>query len=66
MSADNKALVRRFVEFINKDDLAPIDEFFANTYVYHNPSMSEVEGFGRRQNGLTQWPISPFLTSSSR
>jgi steroid delta-isomerase-like uncharacterized protein len=44
MSADNnKTLVRRFFEFINKDNLAPIDEFFASTYVYHNPSMPEVK-----------------------
>lgn len=39
---DNKALVRRFIDFINNDNLAPIDEFFATSYTYHNSSMPEV------------------------
>ena len=46
MSAENKAFVRRFVAFINKDVLVPIDEFFATSYVYHNPSMPEVKDLG--------------------
>ena len=40
---DNKALVRRFVDYINKDPFAPIDEFFAASYTYHNPSMPYVK-----------------------
>jgi predicted ester cyclase len=40
---DNKAHVRRFIDFINKDNLAPIDEFFAPNYTYHNSSMPEVK-----------------------
>jgi steroid delta-isomerase-like uncharacterized protein len=40
---DNKAFVRRFIDFINKDLLAPIDEFFAIDYAYHNSSMPEVK-----------------------
>jgi predicted ester cyclase len=40
---DNKALVRRFVQFINNDNLAPIDEFFATNYTYHNSSMPDVK-----------------------
>ena len=43
MTEEKKAFVRRFAEFINKDVLAPIDEFFATTYVYHNPAMPEVK-----------------------
>ena len=39
---DNKALVRRFIDYINNDILAPIDEFFAANYTYHNSSMPEV------------------------
>ena len=35
---DNKARVRRFVDFINNDNLAPVDEFFAPNYTYHNSS----------------------------
>jgi steroid delta-isomerase-like uncharacterized protein len=46
MSAEsNKALVRRFVEFINKNNGAPVegfDEFFAPGYTYHNPRMPEM------------------------
>jgi predicted ester cyclase len=40
---DNKDLVRRFVAYLNEDKLAPIDEFFATSYTYHNPSMPEVK-----------------------
>jgi predicted ester cyclase len=40
---DNKALVRRFIEYLNKDLFAPIDEFFANGYRYHNPSSPHVK-----------------------
>jgi hypothetical protein len=40
---DDKALVRRFFDYINKDCLAPIDEFFATSYPYHNPSMPHVK-----------------------
>ena len=35
---DNKAHVRRFIDFVNNDNLAPIDEFFAPNYTYHNSS----------------------------
>ncbi|HJU27625.1 MAG TPA: ester cyclase [Candidatus Binataceae bacterium] len=42
MSEENKALVRRFIDFINKDNQAPIDEFFAPNYTYHNPAFPEV------------------------
>jgi hypothetical protein len=40
---DNKALVRRFVDYINNDPLAPIDEFFAANYTYHNSSVPNVK-----------------------
>jgi predicted ester cyclase len=40
---DNKALVRRFVDYVNNDSLAPIDEFFATIYTYHNSSMPDVK-----------------------
>ena len=40
---DNKALVRRFVDYIDNDNLAPIDEFFATSYRYHNSSMPDVK-----------------------
>jgi predicted ester cyclase len=39
----NKALVRRFIEYINNDNSAPIDEFVTSDYSYHNPSMREVK-----------------------
>jgi predicted ester cyclase len=40
---DNKAFVRRFFDYINNDPLAPIDEFFATDYAYHNSSMPDVK-----------------------
>jgi predicted ester cyclase len=40
---DNKAFVRRFVDHINNDPLAPIDEFFTTSYAYHNSSMPDVK-----------------------
>ena len=40
---DNKAFVRRFFDYINNDPLAPIDEFFATSYAYHNSSMPDVK-----------------------
>ena len=40
---DNKALVRRFIDYPNKDLFAPTDEFFATGYRYHNPSSPQVK-----------------------
>jgi predicted ester cyclase len=40
---DNKAFVRRFIEYVNNDPLAPIDEFFASSYTYHNSSSPDVK-----------------------
>src|SRR5215469_11740367 len=40
---DNKALVRRFIDYLNKDLFAPTDEFFATGYRYHNPSSPQVK-----------------------
>jgi predicted ester cyclase len=39
---DNKALVRRFVDYVNNDKLASVDEFFVGNYTYHNSSIPEV------------------------
>ncbi len=45
MSADNKALVRRYVEeVLNKKNLALIDELFAPTFIDHDASMPEAKG----------------------
>lgn len=45
MSADNKALVRRYVEeVLNKGNLALIDELFAPTFIDHDSSMPEAKG----------------------
>lgn len=43
MAEDNKNLVRKFIDFINHDNRAPVDDFFASTYAYHNPAMPEVK-----------------------
>src|SRR3974377_1322684 len=45
MSAENKALVRRYVEeVLNKGNLALIEELFAPTFVDHDSSMPEARG----------------------
>ena len=45
MSADNKALVRRYVEeVLNKKNLALIDELFAPSFIDHDSSMPEAKG----------------------
>jgi steroid delta-isomerase-like uncharacterized protein len=45
MSADNKALVRRYVEeVLNKKNLALIDELFASSFIDHDSSMPEAKG----------------------
>jgi len=48
MSEENKAVVRRFFEAINKQDLGRLDEFLAPNIVYHNapPGLgSGIEGY---------------------
>ncbi len=45
MSADNKALVLRYVEeVLNKKNLSLIDELFAPTFIDHDASMPEAKG----------------------
>jgi steroid delta-isomerase-like uncharacterized protein len=45
MSADNKALVRRYVEeVLNGKNLALVDELFAEDFVDHDSSMPEARG----------------------
>jgi steroid delta-isomerase-like uncharacterized protein len=45
MPADNKALVRRYVEeVLNKKNLALVDELFASTFIDHDSSMPEANG----------------------
>ena len=45
MSAENKALVRRYVEeVLNKGNLALVEELFAPTFVDHDSSMPEAKG----------------------
>jgi predicted ester cyclase len=40
---NNKAFVCRFFDYINNDPFAPIDEFFATSYTYHNSSVPNVK-----------------------
>ena len=45
MSAENKALVRRYVEeVLNNRNLTLIDELFAPTFIDHDSSMPEAKG----------------------
>ena len=44
MSAENKALVRRYLEeVLNKRELTLIDELFAPTFIDHDSSMPEAK-----------------------
>jgi hypothetical protein len=61
---DNKAFVRRFIACINRDKLAPIDEFFATSYTYHNPSMPEVTDLSSLKE--MRWRTGFFQTFASR
>jgi hypothetical protein len=54
---DNKAFVRRFIDYVNNDLFAPIDEFFATSYAYHNsssPDVKDLAGGKRIQRGGLQ------------
>ena len=44
MSEENKALVRRWIEELNKGNLAVLDEVFASNFVYHEPTSGDVKG----------------------
>jgi len=45
MSADNKALVRRYVEeVLNRKNLALIDQLVAPTFIAHDSSMPDAKG----------------------
>jgi steroid delta-isomerase-like uncharacterized protein len=37
MSAENKALARRFIETFNTDDLTAVDEFIGTSFTNHDP-----------------------------
>lgn len=37
MSAENRALARRFIETFNSDDLSAVDEFIATNFSNHDP-----------------------------
>jgi steroid delta-isomerase-like uncharacterized protein len=51
-SEDNKRLVQRFYEAIDRGDLAAIDEFVADDYVDHNPP--PFPGLPKGREGLKQ------------
>src|SRR5713101_6969186 len=53
MSAENKAIVRRYFEAIDTGNLAALDELFAPTYVRHDPNAPEVKGRERPQTTPT-------------
>jgi steroid delta-isomerase-like uncharacterized protein len=45
MSADNKILIRRFVDALNNGSPSALEEFIATDYVYHNPALPDVKDF---------------------
>ncbi len=50
MAEDNKALVQRFIDRMNKHDLNAVDELVDAAYVEHSPG----EGFPPTRDGLKQ------------
>lgn len=56
---ENKAIIRRMTEeFYNKGDIESADQFFADTYVHHDPASAHV----RDRDGL-KTVLRAFLTS---
>jgi steroid delta-isomerase-like uncharacterized protein len=55
MSADNKTLIRRFVDSLNSGAPSSLEEFIAADYVYHNPAVPEVKDFAtlKQFNAIT-------------
>src|ERR1700722_16556547 len=45
MSADNKILIRRFVDALNSGSPSALEEFISADYVYHNPALPDVKDF---------------------
>ena len=44
MSEQNKAVIRDFLDAINKQDLERLGQFLAPTFVWHGRSLGEIEG----------------------
>jgi ketosteroid isomerase-like protein len=57
MSVENKALVRRYFEAIDRGDLAAIDELFASTYVRHDANAPEVRGLYERYTKIWSYAV---------
>ena len=55
MTEENKALVRRFYEELNKGNMDIIDELFATNPTYHGPIPSGESGSARTKRGLSEW-----------
>ncbi len=67
MSAESKALVRRYVEeVLNKKNLALVDELFASSFIDHDSSMPEARGPAGVKRLASLWPMPAFPTSTSR
>jgi steroid delta-isomerase-like uncharacterized protein len=45
MSADNKILIRHFVDCLNGGSPSAVEEFISADYVYHNPALPDVKDF---------------------
>ena len=57
---ENKAMVRRFWEEMNKRNLAVVDGPVATNYVYHLAGMEDVHGpEGLKQSFTTAWTTFP-------
>ena len=60
MSAeDNKALVRRFAEEINKHSVTALDEILAPNFSYHSPIYGDLDREGYKKAGASIFTSSP-------
>jgi predicted ester cyclase len=54
MIDDNKALIRRYFDLLNRNNL-PTEEFLANGFVYHRPGMPDMNGLASIRQFVAMW-----------
>lgn len=57
---ENKALVRRYIEDLDKGDMAIMEKYFATNCVYHSPGGVDLRGFEvLREQGIKHFNAFP-------
>jgi len=54
-SDDNKAIIRRWIELWNSQDVAAVEQFIAPNYVRHDPNVPEVRGVEAEKQLITMF-----------